>query len=189
MIIGVDEVGRGCLFGPVVSAAVVLADGYKDLGLTDSKKLTAKKREQITKSLYLGSHRMSVGLASPSEIDSLNILKASLLSMKRAVLGLGLEPANIKNILIDGIYKIPGLDLTIPQVTIIKGDLKEPSIAAASIIAKVYRDKLMDDFEEIYPGYGLKGHKGYPTKIHKQALIELGATPEHRKSFKGVAEL
>ena len=189
VIIGVDEVGRGCLFGPVVSAAVVLGEDYKELGLTDSKKLTAKKREEITKKLHSGNHMISVGHASPLEIDQLNILQASLLSMKRAVLGLDVDLLEVENILIDGIYKIPGLDSKVSQVTIIKGDLKEPSIAAASIIAKVYRDKLMDDFEEIYPGYGLKGHKGYPTKVHKQALIELGATPEHRRSFKGVAEL
>lgn len=189
MIIGVDEVGRGCLFGPVVSAAVVLGDKFEDLGLTDSKKLSSKRREEITKKLYSGDHRISVGISSPLEIDELNILQASLLSMKRAVVGLKLESQTVKSILIDGIYKIPGLDPIIPQKTIVKGDLKEPCIAAASIVAKVYRDKLMDDFEEVYPGYGLKGHKGYPTKLHKQALIELGATPQHRKSFKGVAEL
>lgn len=186
MKIGVDEVGRGCLFGPVISSAVVLIGDYSSLGLTDSKKLSEKKREQIFEELYDGDHLIGVGQASPKEIDEINILQASLLSMKRAVSALDVKLDKHTSIYIDGTFKIPGIEQPVKQTTIIKGDLKDFSIAAASIVAKVYRDRMVKAMEETYPGYGLKGHKGYPTKAHKEALIKLGPTDQHRRSFKGV---
>jgi ribonuclease HII len=186
MIIGVDEVGRGCLFGPVVSSAVVLRGDHSHLGLTDSKKLSEKKREQIFEELFDGDHLIGIGQASPSEIDEINILQASLLSMKRAVQALDVSLDDQSHIFVDGTFKIPGIEPRIKQTTLIKGEMKEPSIAAASIVAKVFRDRLISAMEESYPGYGLKGHKGYPTKTHKEALSKLGPTDQHRKSFKGV---
>jgi len=186
MKIGVDEVGRGCLFGPVVSSAVVLVGDYSSLGLTDSKKLSEKKREYIFEQLISGDHLIAIGEASSVEIDEINILQASLLSMKRAVESLDVDLNEKTHVFIDGTFKIPGLKDTIKQTTIIKGDLKDSSIAAASIVAKVYRDRLIKAMDEQYPGYGLGGHKGYPTKAHKDALIKLGPSDQHRRSFKGV---
>lgn len=186
MKIGVDEVGRGCLFGPVVSSAVVLIGDYSHLGLTDSKKLSEKKREEIFAKLFQEDHLIGIGETTPKEIDQINILQASLLSMKRAVENLDLELNASTHLFIDGTFKIPGFDSSIRQTTLIKGDLKDPFIAAASIVAKVYRDRLVKAMEEQYPGYGLKGHKGYPTKAHKEALQKLGPTDQHRRSFKGV---
>ena len=190
MKIGVDEVGRGCLFGPVVSAAVVLVGDYFHLGLTDSKKLSATQREIIFKCLFDEDHLIGIGQASSSEIDEINILQASLLSMKRAVesLNVCLDLEKNTSIFVDGTFKIPGIDPKIKQTALIKGELKEPSIAAASIVAKVFRDKLVTTMEENYPGYGLKHHKGYPTKSHKEALSKLGPSDQHRRSFKGVVQ-
>ena len=186
MRIGIDEVGRGCLFGPVVSSAVVLVGDYSHLNLTDSKKLSEKKREAIFKELFDGDHLIGIGQASSNEIDKINILQASLLSMKRAVMKLGLSLNEQTQIFVDGTFKIPGLDTKIKQTPLVKGELKEPSIAAASIIAKVFRDRLVMAMDDNYPGYGLKNHKGYPTKFHKEALSKLGSSDQHRKSFKGV---
>ncbi len=185
--IGVDEVGRGCLFGPVVSAAVILKDDVSHLGLTDSKKLSSKKRDFIYESLYKDNHIISVGLASPKEIDEINILQASLLSMKRAVLDLDIELGKNTPLFVDGLFKIPDMDPLIPQYPLVKGELKEACIAAASVVAKVYRDRLIDSMEAEYPGYGIKNHKGYPTKEHKLALSKLGPSTQHRTSFKGVS--
>jgi ribonuclease HII len=187
--IGVDEVGRGCLFGPVVSAAVVLKDDVTQLGLTDSKKLSSKKRDLIYESLYKDNHIISIGMASPKEIDEINILQASLLSMKRAVLGLKLDTDLGKEtpLFVDGLFKIPDMDPSVPQYPLVKGELKEACIAAASIVAKVYRDRLINTMDKDYPGYGIKNHKGYPTKEHKLALSKLGPSPQHRTSFKGVS--
>jgi len=186
MKIGVDEVGRGCLFGPVVSAAVALVGDHSHLGLTDSKKLSAKKREAIFENLFDGDHLIGIGQASPVEIDEINILQASLLSMKRAVFSLDLSLKENVSIFVDGTFKIPGIDPKVKQTALIKGELKEPSIAAASIVAKVFRDRLVAAMEESYPGYGIKDHKGYPTKSHKTALSKLGPTDQHRRTFKGV---
>lgn len=188
LIIGIDEVGRGCLFGPVVASAVAFKKGelIPD-GLTDSKKLTSKKRKEFSE-VIMRDHYYGIGACSPEEIDELNILQASLLAMKRACEKLieSTEGLSVDEVRIDGIWKIPDLDTNLKQVTIIKGDLNDTAIGAASIVAKVYRDELMERVEELYPGYGISKHKGYPTKLHKEAILKLGATDQHRKSFKGV---
>lgn len=188
LIIGIDEVGRGCLFGPVVASAVAFKKGELiPEGLTDSKKLTPKRRKEFSEVL-MRDHYHGTGSCSAEEVDELNILQASLLAMKRACENLinSTEGMSIDEVRIDGIWKIPNLDPSLKQITIIKGDLNDTAIGAASIVAKVYRDELMERVEELYPGYGLSKHKGYPTKMHKEALLKLGATDQHRKSFKGV---
>ncbi|MFT6733608.1 MAG: ribonuclease HII [Polaribacter sp.] len=174
---GVDEVGRGPLIGAVVAAAVILDPKNPIEGLTDSKKLTEKRREELTILIKERALSWSIGRAEVEEIDEINILQASMLAMKRAVEGLDLQP---KHCLIDG-NRCP--DLTCTSEAIVKGDLKEPAIGAASIIAKVARDNEMKELDKVYPGYGLAKHKGYPTKQHMQAIIDLGITPIHRKSF------
>lgn len=175
-IIGVDEVGRGPLAGPVISAAIVLNKEKIPEGINDSKKLSKKKREVINEEL-ISQHNFAIGIASVEEIDKINILQASLLAMKRAVLNLNIKP---QTILVDG-NKLP--DLEYNMYPIIKGDSKSISIAAASIIAKVYRDKLMQDLSLQYPGYYWEKNSGYGTKQHLLALNNLGVTPIHRKSF------
>lgn len=175
-IIGVDEVGRGPLAGPVISAAIILNKEKIPEGINDSKKLSKKKREVINEEL-ISQHSFAIGIASVEEIDKINILQASLLAMKRAVLNLNIKP---QTILVDG-NKLP--DLEYNMYSIIKGDSKSISIAAASIIAKVYRDKLMQDLSLQYPGYYWEKNSGYGTKQHLLALNSLGVTPIHRKSF------
>lgn len=175
-IIGVDEVGRGPLAGPVISAAIILNKEKIPEGINDSKKLSKKKREVINEEL-ISQHKFAIGIASVEEIDKINILQASLLAMKRAVLNLNIKP---QSILVDG-NKLP--DLEYNMYPIIKGDSKSISIAAASIIAKVYRDKLMQDLSLQYPGYYWEKNSGYGTKQHLLALDNLGVTPIHRKSF------
>lgn len=175
-IIGVDEVGRGPLAGPVISAAIILNKEKIPEGINDSKKLPKKKREVINEEL-ISQHSFAIGIASVEEIDKINILQASLLAMKRAVLNLNIKP---QTILVDG-NKLP--DLEYNMYPIIKGDSKSISIAAASIIAKVYRDKLMQDLSLQYPGYYWEKNSGYGTKQHLLALNNLGVTPIHRKSF------
>ena len=175
-IIGVDEVGRGTLAGPVISAAIILNKEKIPEGINDSKKLSKKKREVINEEL-ISQHSFAIGMASVEEIDKINILQASLLAMKRAVLNLNIKP---QTILVDG-NKLP--DLKYNMYPIIKGDSKSISIAAASIIAKVYRDKLMQDLSLQYPGYYWEKNSGYGTKQHLLALNSLGVTPIHRKSF------
>ena len=175
-IIGVDEVGRGPLAGPVISAAIILNKEKIPEGINDSKKLSKKKREVINEEL-ISQHKFAIGIASVEEIDKINILQASLLAMKRAVLNLNIKP---QTILVDG-NKLP--DLEYNMYPIIKGDSKSISIAAASIIAKVYRDKLMQDLSLQYPGYYWEKNSGYGTKQHLLALDNLGVTPIHRKSF------
>jgi ribonuclease HII len=192
LIIGIDEVGRGCLFGPVVASAVAFKPGalIPD-GLTDSKKLTAKKRKEFS-TVLMRDHYCGTGMCSPEEVDEINILQASLLAMKRACELLIKQTKgkfDIEDVRIDGIWKIPGLDEALKQTTIVKGDLHDEAIGAASIVAKVFRDEMMEKAEEFYPGYGLSKHKGYPTKAHKEALIALGVSDQHRRSFKGVKEL
>ena len=176
-IAGVDEVGRGPLAGPVVTAAVILDPDHPIEGLNDSKKLSEKKREQLEPLIKQHALAWSLGRAEPEEIDEINILQATLLAMKRAVEGLAIQP---EHALVDG-NKAP--NLSCPVTTVIKGDEKEPAIAAASILAKVARDREMVELDTQFPGYGLAKHKGYPTKQHMTALQDLGVTPIHRRSF------
>ena len=179
-IAGVDEVGRGPLAGPVVTAAVILDPNRPILGLADSKRLTEKSREILAATIKQDALAWAIGRAEPEEIDQLNILQATLLAMKRAVESLSIVPSHA---LVDG-NQAP--NLMCPVTTIIKGDQTEPAIAAASIIAKVSRDKEMILMEEYFPGYGFAKHKGYPTKIHQDALMKLGVSEIHRRSFKPV---
>ena len=179
-IAGLDEAGRGPLAGPVVSAAVVLPQGFDGSGITDSKKLTEKKREALFPLIMENALAVGVGTADHLEIDEINILAASLLSMKRAVDNLALTPDHL---LIDGKFTI---DSDLPQQAIVKGDARSISIAAASIIAKVTRDRIMTDYSTQYPAYGFDRHKGYPTKAHRTAIAEHGPSPIHRKTFRGV---
>ncbi|MCG6884774.1 MAG: ribonuclease HII [Silicimonas sp.] len=178
-IAGVDEVGRGPLAGPVTAAAVVLDPRHLPEGLDDSKRLTAAARERLFDEI-MGSARVSVAHADVEEIDTLNILYASHLAMARAVEGLGL----VDHALIDG-NMIPG-GLACPATAIVKGDGRSLSIAAASVIAKVTRDRIMVDLAQQYPGFGWERNAGYPTKAHREALVRLGVTPHHRRSFKTV---
>ena len=175
-LIGVDEVGRGPLAGPVVAAAIILNREMIPEGINDSKKISKKKRIIINENL-IKHHHYAIGLASVEEIDEINILQASLLAMKRAILGLNIIP---KSVLVDG-NQLPKLDFN--MYPIIKGDGKSLSIAAASIIAKVCRDKIMEELSKKYPGYYWEKNSGYGTKQHLLALKTLGVTPIHRKSF------
>lgn len=176
-VAGVDEVGMGCLAGPVVAAACVL--NLKDIpaGIDDSKKLTAKKREEISKLLKEKALAWSIAEASVEEIDTINIYHAAKLAMKRAVEGLKLTPDFL---LIDGRGK---LDTKIGQIAIVKGDQLSFSIGAASILAKVHRDAMMQEFDVKYPGYGFASHKGYGSELHRRSLMQKGQTIIHRKSF------
>ncbi len=180
VIAGVDEAGRGPLAGPVVSAAVVLPPNFDVPGINDSKTLSEKKREALFPVIQNQAIAFGIGMADHEEIDRINILQASLLSMKRAVEDLGLTPDYL---LIDGKFTI---DSTIDQRPVIKGDALSLSIAAASILAKVTRDRIMKDLDLRYPAYGFSRHKGYPTKAHKAAILTHGPCPVHRKSFRGV---
>jgi ribonuclease HII len=177
---GVDEAGRGPLAGPVVAAAVVLPDDCKIEGLDDSKKLSHSKRKKILEEIKLIAISYAVGIVEPDEIDRINILRAALLAMEISVKQLTTKPDYL---LIDGNQKT---SLLLMQETIVKGDSKSCSIAAASILAKVTRDTIMEEYHSIYPEYNFKGHKGYPTKEHYQALREYGPCPIHRKTFRGV---
>jgi ribonuclease HII len=179
-IAGVDEVGRGPLAGPVTAAAVILDPARLPQGLSDSKVLTASRREALFYQL-MDMAQVSVAHASVAEIDSLNILRASHLAMERAVAGLTCAPDHV---LVDG-NLIPS-DLQGRATAIVKGDAKSLSIAAASIVAKVTRDRLMVDLASQFPGYGWAENAGYPTKQHLSALLNLGVTPWHRRSFKPV---
>jgi ribonuclease HII len=181
-IAGIDEAGRGPLAGPVVSAAVILPSHIKIEGINDSKKLSVKKRCQLFEVLYQKAVSIGIGIIDPVEIDRINILKASLLAMAVAVDNLKPQPDFL---LIDGKFNIPS---PLPQAAIIRGDAKSISIAAASIIAKVSRDRLMEIYDWYYPEYGLAKHKGYPTRAHKQAIQVHGCSPIHRHTFKGVKE-
>ena len=177
MILGIDEVGRGPLAGDVVAAAVILDPENPIAGLDDSKKLTEKKREQLFVEIQLKAKSWCVARASVAEIDSINILQASLLAMARAVQGLHIQP---EHILVDG-NKLPKWNYTAEAV--VKGDSRVAAISAASILAKVTRDREMIVLDKTYPGYGFADHKGYPTKVHMDALDKLGITPIHRTSY------
>ncbi len=182
LIAGIDEAGRGPLAGPVVSAAVVLPENFNIVDVDDSKKLTPKKRADLFPRIQEAALAVGVGIVGPETIDSINILQAALLSMAKAVENLTIQPDYL---LIDGPFPIP---LNMPQKPLPKGDSLSISIAAASIIAKVTRDRMMVDFGRTYPGYGFSKHKGYPTKTHREAIIKFGCSPIHRKTFKGVKE-
>jgi ribonuclease HII len=177
IIAGVDEVGRGCIVGPVIAAAVILNPEQPILGLTDSKKLTAKKRETLAVTIKQQALAWAIGRAEPSEIDAINILQASLLAMARAVRVLQIQPDWLQ---VDG-NQFPDIDY--PGETIVQGDLLVPEISAASILAKVYRDNEMLILDTMYPGYEFSRHKGYPTKLHKNHIHELGICEQHRCSF------
>ena len=177
LLAGVDEVGRGPLAGDVVAAAVILDPASPIEGLDDSKKLSEKRREALFDEIQQKALSWSVARASVQEIDELNILHASMLAMKRAVETLSTQP---EHVLVDG-NRIPSWRYSAEAV--VKGDSRVQAIAAASILAKVTRDREMVVMEQQYPGYGFAGHKGYPTKVHMSALDELGPTPIHRRSF------
>jgi ribonuclease HII len=186
MIAGVDEVGRGPLAGPVVCAAVILDSKKPISGLRDSKTLSPKRREFLYEKITKNSLAFAFGRAEVFEIDSLNIFQATLLAMKRAILALPLKPMQI---LIDGTHCPKIENATYSMKAIIGGDAIVPEISAASILAKVTRDKEMVDFDIIYPGYGFAQHKGYGTELHFAALKKYGPTPIHRCSFAPVSDL
>ena len=177
---GVDEAGRGPLAGPVVSAAVILDPNYKLVGLNDSKKLSVIKRKALSDEIKTHSKAWSIGIATVEEIDDLNILGATLLSMKRAIKDLSGVP---EKVIVDGQFT-PEID--VPCEAIIQGDATEESIMAASIIAKVERDMIMVELDKKYPHYGFSKHKGYPTKLHLQTLKKFGPCNDHRQTFKPV---
>lgn len=179
-IAGVDEVGRGPLVGDVVTAAVILDPSQPIEGLNDSKKLSEKKRTLLEEEIKQKALAWAIGRADPSEIDELNILHATMLAMKRAVAHLPIQP---EFVFIDG-NRCP--DLPMQSQAVVKGDSLVPEISAASILAKVARDKEMEQLDEVYPEFGFAKHKGYPTKLHFEMLAKFGPTPQHRKSFKPV---
>ncbi len=183
LIAGVDEVGRGPLAGAVIAAAVILDPNKPIAGLTDSKKISEKKREFLYDIICRDALAWAVGRAEVEEIDDINILHASLLAMQRAVVALAIAP---EHALIDG-NRCPVLPCSADAI--IKGDLTEPCISAASIVAKVTRDREMTLLDGRFPGYGLAKHKGYPTKSHMEALLKLGPSEIHRRSFGPVAKL
>lgn len=183
LLAGVDEAGRGPLAGPVVAAAVILDELNPIKGLADSKQLTALRRETLFDEIRARALCCSIAEASVDEIDRLNILQATLLAMRRAVEGLRLKPGRV---LVDG-NRIPVLK--VPAEAIVKGDAKVPAISAASILAKVHRDRLCAALHEQHPQYGFDGHKGYPTPEHLAALRVHGACPQHRRSFAPVREV
>lgn len=177
-IAGVDEVGRGPLAGPVVSAAVILPQDFDLLGVDDSKKLSPKKREELCEAIKEKALAWSVGWVGPERIDEINILEATKEAMAQAVNGLKIHPDHV---LIDGNFTVKALAL--PQTAIVKGDANSTSIAAASILAKVTRDKYMEEMDAVYPGYAFASNKGYGTKAHYDGLKAQGPCPIHRRSF------
>jgi ribonuclease HII len=179
-IAGIDEAGRGPLAGPVVSAAVILSADFTCPGITDSKKLSEKKRIQMFPKIMANALAVGVGLCDHKEIDTINILNAALLSMKRAVSNLDMVPDFL---LVDGNFP---LAMDISQQAVIKGDSLSISIAAASIVAKVTRDRIMATLHQAYPLYNFIRHKGYPTVTHRQAIQDHGPCPVHRRTFNGV---
>jgi len=179
-VAGVDEVGRGCLAGPVVAAAVILDDAVPVRGLRDSKLLTAADRERFAGRIRLRARAVGLGVADEREIDALNILRATLLAMRRALEALGVRPDYV---VVDALH-LPGLP--VPQDAVIGGDRTCAPIAAASIVAKVHRDGLMRRLHQSWPAYGFALHKGYGTNAHLEALRKHGASPVHRLTFRGV---
>ncbi|SOB59453.1 Ribonuclease HII [Pseudodesulfovibrio profundus] len=184
-IAGVDEAGRGCLAGPVVAGACVLPAEYDLPGLNDSKQLKAKDREFLYDGIRAQAIAWSIGVSWPREIEAVNILEATFLAMSRAVRTLKTSPRFLR---IDGDKTIPGYALRqeIPQEAVIKGDGTVPAISAASILAKTFRDRLMVKLAKRYPGYAISQHMGYGTKVHMEAIRQLGPSPIHRMTFRGV---
>ena len=186
---GIDEAGRGCLAGPVVAGAAVLPEGFALPGLTDSKALSPEAREKLYPQVRQGALAWGLGVSWPWEIDRVNILQATFLAMARAVAALN---GACGRLLVDGDKTVPEHALqacglaSLPQRSIVGGDALEPCISAASILAKVWRDRLMTQLERRYPGYGFAGHKGYGTKAHMAAIQTLGACRMHRMTFRGV---
>jgi ribonuclease HII len=186
-VAGVDEAGRGPLAGPVIAACVVLPKDCTFHIFRDSKKLTARQREHLFADLQSNGARIGVGLADPREIEELNILQASLLAMQRAVTACAETDKNCSPdyLLVDGTFQVP---IAMQQTTLVKGESKSASIAAASIIAKVTRDRLMTEAHRCFPQYGFHRHQGYPTREHRDAIRLHGTCPLHRRTFRGVAE-
>lgn len=176
-IAGIDEVGRGPLAGPVVTCAVILPKDCNILYINDSKKLTEKKREELYDEIMSQAIAVGIGIEDHTVIDDINILQATYSAMRKAIGALKIQP----DLLLNDAVKIPGVD--IPQVPIVKGDAKSISIAAASIIAKVTRDRMMVEYDKIYPGYDFAGNKGYGAPVHLEALKNIGPSPIHRHSF------
>ncbi len=182
LVAGVDEVGRGPLAGPVVAAAVVLPRDWQDPGVADSKALSAGLRTELDAAIRATATAWAVGVCEPPEIDRLNIHRASLLAMRRAVEGLGLEPDYL---LVDGRFP---LELDTPQQAVVGGDASLRCVSAASILAKVWRDRVMERWHESYPAYNFASNKGYATAEHRRALARLGPCPIHRRSYRPVAQ-
>ena len=182
VVAGIDEAGRGPLAGPVVAAAVILSDPLPVSGIDDSKKVSPKKREKLFDEIYRHAISVGVGMVDPVDIDRMNILQASLLAMAISVQNLDTLPDFL---LIDGTFPI---SFNLPQKAIPKGDALSISIAAASIVAKVTRDRIMEQYARQYPEFDFAKHKGYPTKAHKEAIRKHGVSPIHRVTFKGVKE-
>ena len=181
LIAGVDEVGRGPLVGPVVTACVILPEKFDLEGLTDSKKLSEKKREKLYKEIEEQALGIGIGIVDNEEIDNINILNATKKAMKMAINNCNVRP---EHVLIDAVK----LDIDIPTTSIIKGDLKSITISAASVIAKVTRDHMLYELDKKYPMYDFKHNKGYPTKKHIEAIMEYGIIKEHRRSYSPVKE-
>ena len=177
LVCGIDEAGRGPLAGPVAAAAVILPENVRILRLNDSKKLSPKVRDELFAEIKEKAVAWSVGIASPARIDEINILQATYEAMREALAGLSVAPG----VLLNDAVTIPGV--SIPQVPIIKGDAKSLSIAAASILAKVTRDRMMEEYGNVFPGYGFEKHKGYGTAAHMEAIRQLGPCPIHRRTF------
>ena len=176
-ICGIDEAGRGPLAGPVVAGAVILPKDCEILFLNDSKKLSEKKREELFVEIQEKAIAWNVGIVGPDVIDEINILQATYEAMRQAIAGLSVQP----ELLLNDAVTIPGVE--IQQIPIVKGDAKSVSIAAASIMAKVTRDHMMDEYDALFPEYGFKKHKGYGTAAHRAAILEYGPSPIHRGSF------
>ncbi|MBR6527827.1 MAG: ribonuclease HII [Lachnospiraceae bacterium] len=180
-VCGIDEAGRGPLAGPVVAAAVILPKGMLIPYVNDSKKLTERRRELLYPEIMEKALAVGVGIVSPERIDEINILQATYEAMRQALSQLPVHP----DVLLNDAVRIPGVD--IPQVPIVKGDAKSISIACASVIAKVTRDRMMVEYDQLYPEYGFAGHKGYGSAAHMEALRQIGPCPIHRKTFiKGI---
>ena len=176
-ICGVDEVGRGPLAGPVVAGAVILPKDCRILYINDSKKLSAKKREELSAEIQEKAIAVGIGLSTQDRIDEINLLQATYEAMRKAIASLSVEPS----LLLNDAVTIPAVG--IPQVAIVKGDARSISIGAASIVAKVYRDRMMEEYDKMYPGYGFASNKGYGSKEHIEALHRMGPCPLHRRSF------
>lgn len=182
LVAGIDEAGRGPLAGPVVASSVILPPAAGIRGIDDSKKLTPRKRALLYDAILNSAALVGIGVVNAAQIDRINILQASLLAMRLAVEKLPEKPHYL---LIDGTFPI---QMDIPQESLPKGDSRSISIAAASIVAKVTRDRLMERYDLDFPGYGFSRHKGYPTRVHREAISRFGACPIHRRSFAGVKE-